>query len=131
LTQPDEDIRDQVKDLPKNATIAGFVPHSPVLEKSAIVINHAGHGIVSKAMVYGVPMVLLPWHRDQPGVAARAEKLGIARVVLRSNTSPQEVRRAVAALFEDPRYRQAADYHARRLAAIDSIGQACALLEDF
>lgn len=131
LTQPDEDIRDQVKDQPKNATIAGFVSHSPVLEKSAIVINHAGHGIVSKAMVYGVPMVLLPWHRDQPGVAARAEKLGVAQVVLRSSANPQEVRRAVAALFEDPRYRQAADHHARRLASIDSIGVACTLLEDF
>ena len=131
LTQPDEDIRSQLADLPENATIAGFVPHSPVLEKSSIVINHAGHGIVSKAMIYGVPMVLVPWDRDQPGVAARAEKLGVAKVVPRSSANPQEVRGAVAALFEDPRYREAAVYHAHRLAAIDSIGAACTLLEDF
>ena len=72
LTQPDEDVRGELRDIPKNVTIAGFVPHSPVLERSSLVINHAGHGIVSKTITYGVPMVLLPWHRDQPGVADRA-----------------------------------------------------------
>jgi len=131
LTQPDEDIRSELGNIPENATIAGFVPHSAVLKKSSIVINHAGHGIVSKALRYGVPMVLLPWDRDQPGVAARASKLGVAKVVPRANANPQEVRNAVNTLFEDPRYREAAVHHSRRLAAIDSIGAACTLLQDF
>ena len=131
LTQPDEDIRTELDNIPENATIAGFVPHSAVLKKSSIVINHAGHGIVSKALRYGVPMVLLPWDRDQPGVAARASKLGVAKVVPRASANSQEVRRAVNTLFEDPRYREAADHHSQRLAAIDSIGAACTLLEEF
>ena len=51
LTQPDEDIRGELGDLPGNATIAGFVSHSPVLERCTIVVNHAGHGLVSKALI--------------------------------------------------------------------------------
>jgi UDP:flavonoid glycosyltransferase YjiC (YdhE family) len=35
---------------------------------------------VTKALGYGVPMVLVPWGRDQPGVAARAAALGAARI---------------------------------------------------
>lgn len=100
-------------------------------QSSSIVINHAGHGIVSKAMTYSVPMMLLPWDRDQPGVAARAKKVSLAQVVPRSNANPQEVREAVAALFDDPRYREAAIHHSRRLAATDSIGTSCSFLEEF
>jgi UDP:flavonoid glycosyltransferase YjiC (YdhE family) len=128
LTQPDEDIRDQLSNAPENATIAGFVPHSPMLAKCAVCVNHAGHGIVSKAMKYGVPMVLLPWHRDQPGVAARAARLGIAKAVPREKANPEEVRRAVAEVLDDPKYREAANYHSRRLAAINATKIACTIL---
>jgi MGT family glycosyltransferase len=131
LTQPDEDIRDKLSNLPKNATIVGFVPHSPVLKKSTLVINHAGHGIVSKAMTYGVPMVLLPWHRDQPGVADRAARLGIAQFVPRENANPKEVQQAVATVLDAAQYREAALRHSKRLAATDAVEIACTLLEDF
>ncbi|MDX1377976.1 MAG: hypothetical protein R3307_03935, partial [Anaerolineales bacterium] len=56
LTQPDKNIQNELGTIPSNATIAGFVPHTPVLKRSSLVINHAGHGIVSKALYYGVPM---------------------------------------------------------------------------
>lgn len=131
LTQPDEDIRSALEDVPENATIAGFVPHSQVLERSSIVVNHAGHGIVSKALRYGVPMVLLPWDRDQPGVAARAEKLGVAEVVPRESANPGEVQRAVAKVLEQSSFRQAANFHSQRLGQIDSVDIACDLLHDF
>ncbi|NIQ11733.1 MAG: hypothetical protein GWO23_19740 [Gammaproteobacteria bacterium] len=131
LTQPDEDIRSNLDLVPENAKIEGFIPHSLVLKKSSIVINHAGHGIVSKAITYGVPMVLLPWDRDQPGVASRAEKLGVANVVPRASANPEEVRRAIKTLIEDPQYKEAALQHSQRLSTIDSVEIACRLLEDF
>jgi UDP:flavonoid glycosyltransferase YjiC (YdhE family) len=102
-----------------------------VLERSAIVVNHAGHGIVSKALVHGVPMVLLPWHRDQPGVAKRAARLGVGRVVRREDANREEVRRAVAEVLDDPQYRTAAQEQAARLATSNAVEIACTLLEDF
>jgi hypothetical protein len=130
LTQPDEDVRSELGAIPDNATVAGFVPHTPVLKKSSIVVNHAGHGIVSKALRYGVPQVLLPWDRDQPGVAARAERLGVAQVVPRAYANPEEVKRAVTAVFDDAQYREAAAFHSERLAAIDSVAVACDVLQE-
>ncbi len=82
-------------------------------------------------MTYGVPMVLLPWDLDQPGVVAKAKKLGLAQVVPRSSANPQDVHKAVAALFEDTRYRESAFHHSRRLATTDSTGTAYSLLEEF
>lgn len=130
LTQPDKNIQKELGAIPSNAIIAGFVPHTPVLKKSSLVINHAGHGIVSKALYYGVPMVLLPWDRDQPGVAARAAQLGVAKLVPRADATPEEVARAVDELFENPSYRDAARFHSERLQHIDSVDIACNLLEE-
>jgi hypothetical protein len=130
LTQPDEDIRNELGAIPDNATVAGFVPHTPTLKKSSIVVNHAGHGIVSKALRYGVPQVLLPWDRDQPGVAARAERLGVAQIVPRAYANPEEVKRAVSAVFDEAQYREAAAVQSERLEAIDSVAVACNLLEE-
>lgn len=69
-----------VGELPPNARLERFVSHLALL-KRAVRISHAGHGSVMKGLWSGVPIVLVPWGRDQPGVAARAERIGIARVV--------------------------------------------------
>jgi UDP:flavonoid glycosyltransferase YjiC (YdhE family) len=131
LTQPDHDFRKQLGTLPNNAQIAGFVPHSPILKGSAIVINHAGHGIVSKAISFGVPMVLVPWDRDQPGVAARAEILGVAKVVPREQATAENIQKAVKEVFKNESYGQAAKKHSERIQAFDALGRACAIVEEF
>ena len=74
-------------------------------------------------------MVLLPWDRDQPGVAARAVRLGVGRVVPRADANPEQVNRAVTEVLDEPRYHQAAAFHSARLAALDSLTLACQLLE--
>lgn len=129
LTVPGGDIPEGLEDIPDNVTMAGFVPHTPVLERSSIVISHAGHGLVSKALFHGVPMVLLPWDRDQPGVAARAERLGVAQVVPRPEVNPDVVGRAVSAVLSEPEYRETATRESERLKKIDAAETACRLVE--
>lgn len=125
---PEHD-RQELGEIPSNARLQGFVPHIPVLQKSAILVSHAGHGIVSKALYYGVPMVLLPWDRDQPGVAARAERLGVAAVVPRTGFSREEVENAVAAILDNTERRAAAKRTAERLQSLDAVATACNYLE--
>ena len=95
LTLPDETARKELGPVPLNTTVMGFAPHTPIIKQSALVINHAGHGIVSKCLTYGVPMVLLPWDRDQPGVAIRAAKMGSSTLVHRSQITAEAVQDAV------------------------------------
>lgn len=129
LTVPGGNHAEKLGEIPENVTLAGFVPHTPVLERSSIVISHAGHGLVSKALFHGVPMVLLPWDRDQPGVAARAERLGVARVVPRSDVNPNTVGQAVTALFIESEFRETADRVSERLKKTDAVDLACRLVE--
>jgi UDP:flavonoid glycosyltransferase YjiC (YdhE family) len=129
LTVPGGKYPEGLEEIPANVTLSGFVPHTPVLERSSIVISHAGHGLVSKALFNGVPMVLLPWDRDQPGVAARAERLGVAQVVPRPEVNPDTVGRAVSAVFSEPEYRETAARESGRLKKIDAVDMACRLVE--
>jgi UDP:flavonoid glycosyltransferase YjiC (YdhE family) len=45
-------------------------------EKAACVDCHAGMGITQKALAHGVPVVAVPFGRDQPEVARRVEVAG-------------------------------------------------------
>jgi MGT family glycosyltransferase len=84
---------------PPNVRIERFVPHSPVLERAACVVCHAGMGITQKALAHGVPVVAVPFGRDQPEVARRVEvaRAGVRlpRRQLRPDTLREAVRRAI------------------------------------
>lgn len=122
--------RDGLGDVPANARIEPFAPHSAVLKRSCLLISHAGHGVVAKALYYGVPMVLVPWDRDQPGVASRAAALGIAEVVARTDITEHLLLAAVHRVLNTPRYQEVAARIARRLQAQDPVAQARARIEE-
>ncbi len=119
----------EISQVPDNARVEQYLPHSKVLERSQLLLSHAGHGSVMKALWYGVPMVLIPWGRDQPGVAARAEHLGVAKVVAREQLTDVRLAQAINLVFEDRHIREAARDIARRLRTQDAVAAACELLE--
>jgi hypothetical protein len=114
---------------PANARIEQVVPHSAVLKRGALLVSHAGHRSVMKALWEGVPMVLMPWGRDQPGVAARAHALGVAEVVQRGDGADLALAAAIDRALSSNRMREQAAGHAARLQATDPPAVAAALLE--
>jgi UDP:flavonoid glycosyltransferase YjiC (YdhE family) len=125
LTLAPDYPRGELGPVPENVTVSGFVPHGQALKNAALVVSHAGHGIVMKSLYHGVPMVLVPWARDQFGVAARAEALGVAVVIQREDCSDQQLVVAVNRVFADGRYREKADEISQRL--IDEAPETCAI----
>lgn len=115
--------------LPPGTHLENSLSHAIVLERATLLVSHGGHGSVSKALWYGVPMVLVPWGRDQPGVALRAERLGVARVV-----SPDDLAAlpaAIADVLADERYRTNAASHAARIRSGDPLTLACDRIEAY
>ena len=114
---------------PPNARVQKTVSHSAVLERAALLVSHAGHGSVMKALWHGRPMVLIPWGRDQPGVAARAEALGVAEVVPCEHASPETIGAAVTRSLADQDMGRRAAKHSARLRATNPPATAAARLE--
>ncbi len=129
LTISEGHSRDELGPIPGNARVELFVPHSEVLRRACLSVSHAGHGIVARSLYHGVPMVLVPWDRDQPGVAYRAAKVGAAEVVAREDFTDERLAEAVAKVLSDQSYGQSAAGFARRLQSQNPVGAACDLIE--
>jgi MGT family glycosyltransferase len=98
-------------DLPRadNVRLERFVPHGHVLPQCAAVVCHGGMGIVAKAMLQGVPMVVVPFGRDQPEIARRVTEAGSGRTLKPKQLTPQRLRAAVrTAMASSDRAAQAA-----------------------
>jgi MGT family glycosyltransferase len=122
--------RDALGSVPANAQIERFVPHSAVLKRSGLLVSHAGHGVVAKALYYGVPMVLVPWDRDQPGVAARAAALGVAEVITRQDLTEDRLAAAIQRVLSTPHYQDNAARVASHLQARNAVALARARIEE-
>ena len=115
--------------VPEHVHVERYASHSALLARGALLVSHAGHGSVMKALWHGRPMVLVPWGRDQPGVAARAAALGVAEVVPREHVDAPTLARAIESALGDERMRAAAERHGARLRATDPPAEAARLLE--
>jgi UDP:flavonoid glycosyltransferase YjiC (YdhE family) len=119
----------EIGSVPRNARVERTVSHAAVLDHAVVLVSHAGHGSVMKALWHGRPMALVPWGRDQPGVAARAKALGVAELVSRQQASAATISAAVDKVLDDQRMREAAQRHAERLRATDPPLAAAKLIE--
>ena len=63
-------------DLGTGGRLERFVPHGPVVERAEVVVCHGGMGITQRALAHGVPVVVVPFGRDQLEVGRRVEHAG-------------------------------------------------------
>lgn len=120
---------EEITDIPPNAHVEHIVPHSALLERARLLVSHGGHGSVMKALWHGRPMVLVPWGRDQPGVAARARALGVAEVVPRGENVEAALADAIERTLADSDMQTAALAQSDRLRRTDPPRIAASLLE--
>jgi MGT family glycosyltransferase len=114
---------------PANVHVVRSAPHSEILPHAAAMVTHAGHGSVVKALAAGVPMVMMPFGRDQVEIAARAAYAGTG-VRIRPGAGPARIARAVREVLGASAYREAAGRAARTIAAEQSRDNAADVLEE-
>jgi UDP:flavonoid glycosyltransferase YjiC (YdhE family) len=83
-------------------TVTRFIPQADVLPRCRAVVSHGGSGTFLAALAHGLPSVLIPLGADQLVNAARAEELGVARVLPAVEATPDDVRAAVEEVLADP-----------------------------
>lgn len=97
-TLPSNDPR-QLR-VPANGRAEPFLPHTPIVARAAVAITHGGMGVTQKALAAGVPVVAVPFGRDQPEVARRVEVAGAGVRLPRGRLRPETLRAAVSAAME-------------------------------
>jgi UDP:flavonoid glycosyltransferase YjiC (YdhE family) len=118
--------------VPDNVRVAPFVPHSAIMPDARALITHGGWGSVSRGLLAGAPMIVVPFAADQPLIAEMCEQAGVGIYLpselveedalvsilqeLLSETDPR--RQAVTALASRTRAEPPAELAARRLLAL-------------
>jgi UDP:flavonoid glycosyltransferase YjiC (YdhE family) len=101
---------------PGHLRVESFVPQADLLPDTDLVVSHGGSGTLVATLAHGLPSVLLPLGADQPHNAARADALGLARILDPATAGPDEVGLSVGEALQDD-----AALHRARLVA-DEIG---------
>jgi MGT family glycosyltransferase len=95
--------------IPENAIVVPFAPQLELLERSSVVITHAGLNTVLETLAQGKPMLCMPITNDQPGVANRVRWLGAGRMLKFNHATAERVKSEVETLRKDAKYRTAAE----------------------
>jgi MGT family glycosyltransferase len=82
-------------EVPPNAHVERFVPHTPLLARAACAVTHGGMGSTQKALAHGVPVCAVPFGRDQFEVARRVEVAGAGTRLPARRLRPDRLRAKV------------------------------------
>ena len=89
---------------PGNVHVLPSASHDAVMKDVSLVVTHGGHGTVARALVNGLPLLVLPLARDQAGNAARVVAKG-AGLMLPPAASEIEIASAVNKLVKNPTFK--------------------------
>ncbi|MBZ5855481.1 glycosyltransferase [Flavihumibacter profundi] len=98
-------MEDAIFDAPDNVVIVKSAPHSQVFPLADLVITHAGHGTIMRALANGLPLICLPMGRDQFDNAVKVayHQCGIN---LGRKSGASTIRKAIVRLLQDPVFKQ-------------------------
>jgi UDP:flavonoid glycosyltransferase YjiC (YdhE family) len=109
-------------DVPPWAVV-GLGRQDELLSHADLVICGSGHGIVSKTLLAGVPLVVVPGGGDQWEIANRVVRQGSARLV--RPLTAESLATAVTEVLSTPRYREAARRAGDSIAEVEDPVRVC------
>jgi UDP:flavonoid glycosyltransferase YjiC (YdhE family) len=115
--------------VPENAELVDWVSYSRTMPRCDVVVCHAGHGTLARALACGCPVVACPAVGDMSENAARLDWAGAGVRVPRRFTSPRPLRLAVERALGEPSIRARAGELAAWIEAHDPANTAAALVE--
>jgi zeaxanthin glucosyltransferase len=121
---------DRLGKLAGDPVVVRYAPQLEILKRAAAVITHAGLNTVLESLAEGVPLICVPLGNDQPGVAARVAARGAGVVIPRRKLTARRLHRAVRAVLQEGKYREAAREVQAALAQVDGLDRAADIVED-
>jgi MGT family glycosyltransferase len=120
---------EQFPDLPGNPLVTKYAPQLELLRVATLVITHGGPNTVFEALMEGKPMIAIPLAHDQPAVAARLARWGIAEVLPVMRLSASGIHNAATKVLNDARYREAAVKMQAELHSLHGLQRAADIIE--
>jgi UDP:flavonoid glycosyltransferase YjiC (YdhE family) len=117
--------------VPANARLVEWISYGRSMPGCALVISHAGHGTMARALACGCPVLAVPHSGDMAENAARADWAGVGVRLPWRFLSPATLRLAVRRALGDPSLGRRASELAAWAAQNDGATRAAELVEAF
>jgi MGT family glycosyltransferase len=92
-------------DFPGNPVVVDFAPQHLLLSHASLVISHGGFSTAMEALGFGLPLLVIPFNGDQPGVGARLLYTGAGEVLNVDKAEPEGIRAMVVRILDSDSYR--------------------------
>jgi UDP:flavonoid glycosyltransferase YjiC (YdhE family) len=115
--------------VPENARVVEWVSYSRTMPRCDVVVCHAGHGTLARALACGCAVVACPAVGDMNENAARLDWAGAGVRLPRRYARPRPLRMAVGRALAEPSIRSRAGKLAEWMTAHDPGATAAALVE--
>jgi rhamnosyltransferase subunit B len=115
--------------IPEDIIAIKYVPYSKIFPHACAIVHQGGIGTTAQALRAGRPTLIMPYTYDQPDNAARVERLGTSRTILRDRYSAVLVEKELSELFQNPIYAAKAAEIGRTIQAENGVGVACDAIE--
>ena len=93
-------------DLPGSPLVVSYAPHQQLIQKSSLVITHAGMNTTLGALSSGVPLVAIPITNEQPGIAARIAWSGCGESIPLKKLNVSKLKTAIQKVLTEDSYKQ-------------------------
>jgi UDP-N-acetylglucosamine--N-acetylmuramyl-(pentapeptide) pyrophosphoryl-undecaprenol N-acetylglucosamine transferase len=105
--------------------------HFKLLKAADVVISRSGHGIVTRTVAFGKPLILIPTpdHTEQYGNAKRAVKLGVAAMLDQRALNHESLLRCLTTILNSSEYRRRAESLGSLALKLDPVNTAAELIE--
>ncbi|WP_244443351.1 nucleotide disphospho-sugar-binding domain-containing protein [Bradyrhizobium sp. Ai1a-2] len=96
-------VAETILHAPDNVRLLASAPHDAVMKQVSLVVTHGGHGTVSRSLMHGRPVLVMPFGRDQGDIAARVEARGLG-LILPPTAAETEIAAAITRLIREPQF---------------------------
>lgn len=110
--------------------VCDYAPHSLLFPRAAAIIHHGGIGTLAQALRSGKPQLIVPYFADQIDNAARAARLGVARILPPRRYGAGPAAGALGRLLGEAGYSSRAEAACASLAGEDGAAGAARIVLD-
>ena len=100
---------EELGEIPKNAIVVQYSPQIKLLERTSVLITHAGISTVNEALMQGIPMLSVPLGRDRMEMAQKSVHNGFGIRLDLDKATPRRIKKAMLELLRSPKYQRAAE----------------------
>jgi len=114
--------------LPAGTRLLAWIVYDQVFPRLAVIIHHGGMGTTHRALLQGLPQVVVPHAADQRGQARRVAQAKVGLNLSAHDVKNNQLLPAIRAVCSDPQVRENAIALQAELGALGGVDRAAELL---